>query len=235
MGDPVVTNNNSGTVILDDKGYKDDLLIFGGAATVVEGTILARKAVDDAVAADGSGNTGDGTVTLSTTAEGPVVPLVGAYNLECITAVADGGVFKLEDPNGALLSNNLVMTPGAGGATAFELNGLAFTLTDGAANFIVGDKFSLTVVANGKLVPFAIGGQGGAQIARSVLTYDVIADGAGNEAIRHLIDGRVRQERLIINADGDGSNITDAILDQLRSNGVAAISVTELNIQDNQT
>lgn len=235
MANTTIENADVGSVILQDGQFRDDLLTFGGAATVIEGTILARKAVDDAVvaAADG-GNTGDGTTTLATVVAGAVVPLVGAYNLEVTEAVVNGGVLKLEDPNGALVASGLIMTVGAGAATVFEAAGLQFTVTDGAADFIVGDKFSLTVAANGKLVPFATDGAGGAQIPKAVLTYDVTAAGTGDEAIRDMVSGSVRAERLVIDADGDASNITNAILDQLRDYALVSIDVQELNILDNQ-
>ena len=90
------------------------------------------------------GNTGDGTVTvLSATAS----PLPGDYTLTCTGAVADGGVFSLTDPNGTVIATGLTMTPGAGGTTVIATNGLQFTLTDGAADFIVGDLFTITVPA----------------------------------------------------------------------------------------
>jgi len=86
-----------------------------------------------------------------------------------------------------------------------------------------------------KFVPYVIGGLTNENgIPKAVLTYDVVAAGAGDEAIRAMVAGRVRAERLVVNADGDASNITDAILDQLRDYGIVAQSVTELNILDNQ-
>lgn len=229
-----VTNNDIGSVILKSGQVRDALLIFAGIATVLAGTLIARQTVDIAVVADGTGNTGDGTCTAVTVVAGPIVPLVGAYNLECIEAVTHGGIFKLEDPNGALVATNLVMTAGAGAATVFDTSGFQFTLTDGTTDFIVGDKFSLTVVANGNLVPYAIAGAGGAQIPIAILTYAVTSTGAGNVAVRAMVSGEVRKERLIIDADGDGSNITEAILDQLRDFTIVSVDVQELNIQDNQ-
>lgn len=235
MPDPTITNNDIGDVILNDGIFKDELLTVGGIVTVLAGTILARKAVEDAivVAADG-GNTGDGTVTLASVEEGPVVPLVGAYNLEVVEAVANGGILKLEDPNGALVAEKLTMTVGAGASTIFEVAGMVFTVTDGATDFIVGDKFSLTVAADGNMVVFATDGVGGAQIPKAILTYEITSAGAGDEPIRPMIGGEVRANKLIIDADGDGSNITDAILDQIRDFSIVSTNVTELNILDNQ-
>ena len=229
-----VENVDVGSVILKDAQHRDDTVTFAGADTFAEGTILARRSVAIAIAASAVTGTGDGTVTLATVVAGQIVPIAGAYVLTCTDAVADGGVFKLVDPNGAQVAADLTMTPGAGGATVIETNGMQFTITDGAANFVAGDFFTLTVAADGKLVPFSLTGAGGEQIPLAVLTYDVTKAGAGDEPIRAMVAGDVRKERLIIDADGDDSNVDAAVIDQLRHFGIVAINVSELNIPDNQ-
>lgn len=232
MANLTITENDLGTVILQDAVHDDVTLKFPGADTYVEGTILARKQVADAiVAAADVGNTGDGTVTLASVIAGDVIPLVGAYNLECIVAVANGGTFKLEDPNGNILDANLVLLAGAGVATVFSIGGMTFTVTDGATDFIVGDKFSLTVAVDGDVVIFAVDGVGGAQIPSMVLTYECTATGAEDQAQRVMVSGQVRREKLVIDA---GGTVTDRIVDDLRDFGIVARSVDELNILDNQ-
>jgi hypothetical protein len=133
MSNITITNVDIGNVILKDGEFRDDLLTFAGAATVLAGTILAR------------------------------------------------------------------------------------------------DSVSL------KLVPFVKGGTTNEDgIPKAVLTYDVTATGAGDVAIRDMVSGSVRAERLIIDADGDGSNVDVVVLDQLRDYSLVSIDVTELNILDNQ-
>jgi len=229
-----ITNNDLGAVVLGNSQFRDELLVFGGAGTVVKGTLLARQEVNTAIVVTPNvGNTGNGTATASVVGV-TELPIAGSYNLECTFAVVNGGVFKLVDPNGNLVASNLTLRVGAGLVTTFTEGGLSIAVTEGATDFIAGDKFALAVVANGKLVPFAIGGAAGAGVPNHVLTYDVVAAGAGNEPIRAMIAGEVRKERLIIHADGTGVNITSAILDQLRAAGIVSIDVEELNIQDNQ-
>lgn len=227
-----VTNNDLGTVILKDAVHDDIILKFPGADTYVEGTIMARKQVADAIAAaaDG-GNTGDGTVTAVTPIAGDVVPLVGVYVLTVETAVAHGGIWKLEDPNGNLVAENLVMEAGAGLATTFAVAGMQFTITDGATDFAAADFFTLTVAVDGDVVIFAEDGIGGAQIPSIVMTYETVATGVEDQAQRAMVGGQVRREKLVIDA---GGTVTDRIVDQLRDFGIVALSVKELNIQDNQ-
>ncbi len=133
MPDPIITNVDLGSVILKEGEFRDELLTFTGAATLLEGTILARDSV------------------------------------------------------------------------------------------------------SGKMVPFVIGGSANENgIPKAVLTYAVTATAAGDETIRNMVSGSVRAPRLVVDADGDNSNITGAILDSLRLYSLVAIDVQELNILDNQ-
>lgn len=133
MPNLTITNNDIGSVILEEGKFNDDLLTFTGAATVLEGTILAR------------------------------------------------------------------------------------------------DSVSL------KLVPFVKGGSTNENgIPKAIITYDVTATGAGDVAVRDMVSGSVRFPHLIIDADGDNSNIDKKVLDQLRDYSLVSINVQELNIQDNQ-
>lgn len=235
MANITIENVDIGSVIQYNAQFRDELLTFAGAGTVLEGTILARKEVLDAVTVTPGTNTGDGTVTLATVAAGQIVPIVGDYNFECTAAVTEGGVFKLEDPNGTEVASGISLTVGAGATTIVNAGGLTFTVTDGATDFVIGDSFALTVAtAGGKMVPFATDGAGGAQIPKEILTYEVTATGAGDIPIRGGVSGEYRKERLVIDADGDDSNVTNAIIDQLRDYGLVPINVTELNILDNQ-
>jgi phage tail sheath gpL-like len=89
-------------------------------------------------------NTGNGTVTTLSVV-GAARP--GAYKLSLVTAVANGGVFKLTDPDGNVVSSAITMTPGVGGTTVITIAGIQFTLTDGTTDFAAGDSFTITVAA----------------------------------------------------------------------------------------
>ena len=230
----IVTNNDLGNVVIEGVADHDELLTFAGADTAAEGTILARKAVADAVTASAITGTGNGTVTLATVVPGQIVPIVGVYVLNCIVALTNGGTFELVDPNGAQVAGGLTLDVGAGAATVFEAGGLQFTITDGGTDFVVGDTATLTVAVDGKMVMFAIAGAGGAQIPKAVLTYDVTVTGAEDKPIRAFQTGKVNFNRLVIDADGDNSNITAAILDQLRDYGIETVNVQGLSTLDNQ-
>ena len=86
-----------------------------------------------------------------------------------------------------------------------------------------------------KLVPFVKGGvinENG--IPKAIITFDVVATGAGDLPVRAGISGSYRKERLIIDADGNDTNVDAAVKDQLRDYDLVPIDVDELLSLDNQ-
>lgn len=109
------------------------------------------------------------------------------------------------------------------------------TLTVAAAGTVKAGTILARDSVTGKLVVFEKGGSTNENgIPKAVLTYDVIADAAGDVAIRDMVSGSVRAPLLVIAADGDASNVDDAVMDQLRDYCILTIDVTELCSADNQ-
>ena len=133
MSNPVITNNDLGTPILESGEFRDDVIAFPGADIYVAGTILARDSVS-----------------------------------KKLIAFVKGGVAN----------------------------------EDG--------------------------------IAKTILTYDVEAAGAEDVPVRVPQNGSFRKEKLVIDADGDDTNIDADVIDGLRDYGLVPVDVKELNIQDNQ-
>lgn len=71
-------------------------------------------------------------------------------------------------------------------------------------------------------------------VPKVVLPYEVVATGASNVAVRVIVGGVVNATRLIIDADGDATNIDAPVLDQLRSYGIVPTDVAQLGALDNQ-
>ena len=146
---------------------EDDAVIeqdAGRAAVLAQYTLMAKKPVDiPTTGTADAGNTGDGTVTAVAAALGGS-PVPGTWELELIAVIAHGGIFKLTDPNGNIVDSNITLNPGAGLATVFTVAGMTFTITDGAADFILADLFTIAVTANGKWVPFDITAVDGSEI-----------------------------------------------------------------------
>lgn len=178
----VTTNNDTGAIEVRYGRFADALLLFAAAGTILAGTLLARPTavpvIDEEVTVtpDG-GNTGDGTVTaivVGTEAK------VGTYVLTCTAEAAHGGTFSLVDPDADTVSAALVMTAGSGLVTVFTVGGLQITVTDGAADFDIGDTLDLVVATTSTasvepLAPFAVGGSNGFGTPKFVLQYDVVS------------------------------------------------------------
>lgn len=112
--------------------------------------------------------------------------------------------------------------------------------SDELVNFASGDAFAAgTILArhssNNKLILFVKGGNSnGNGIPKAVLAYPIERANAGDVTARVLVRGQVNRDRLIIDADGDGSNIDEVVLDQLRAYGIVASPVEQLAQLDNQ-
>ena len=113
-------------------------------------------------------------------------------------------------------------------------------MRDDVVAFAATDTFAAgTILArdsvSGKLVLFVSGGSTNENgIPKAVLTYEISRTGTGDVNARVLVGGHVRKERLIIDADGDDSNVDSVVIDQLRDYGIHAISVQQLAQLDNQ-
>jgi len=108
-------------------------------------------------------------------------------------------------------------------------------LTLAGADTIVDGTILAVDSSSLKYVLFVKGGSTNENgIPKAVLTNEIVSTGAGDVYARPMISGEVRQERLVIDADGDASNVDQAVKDQLRDYSIVAVSVTELNILDNQ-
>lgn len=145
----------------------------GRSAILAQYTIMGKKEVTVPTTGTADvGNTGDGTMT-AVAAAGPLK--VGTYTLECTFAVTNGGVFKLTDPDGNIVADNLTLRVGAGLLTSFNAGGLSFTITDGATDFAAADKFTVAVAANGKYVPLDPAGLDGSGKFAGIYISDDIA------------------------------------------------------------
>lgn len=132
------------------------------------------------------------------------------------------------------MSNITITANDSGGVIIKNVESQDDTVTfAGADTFAAGTILARDSVS-GKLVLFVKGGATNENgIPKAVLTYDLVATGAGDLPARVLIKGDVYKSRLIIDADGDDSNIDAAVKDQLRDYGIVALEATELNDADN--
>lgn len=174
--------------------------------------VVALGAAASAVKA--GGNTGNGTFVLDGATPVLARAQVGIYTLRCVAAAANGGTFRLEDPEGRVLGD-FAIAGGAGG-TAVVSEHIKGTLTDGATDFIVGDGFDVTVSAGAKVNGLdkaklaAAASTDGSQEPSLVLAYDVDATAGDTEAIVYESGDFVR-EQLIFGAGLTADSTREAL------------------------
>ena len=122
-----------------------------------------------------------------------------------------------------------------GGIVLFDPDYRDELLTCAGAGTVVAGTILARDSVSGNLVPFVKGGVANENgIPKCMTTVDVVTAGAGNVPLRALVGGKVRKDKLIINADGNGTNVDNAVIDQLRDFGILAEDSQDLSMLDNQ-
>lgn len=84
-----------------------------------------------------------------------------------------------------------------------------------------------------KMVLFVKGGvTAGNGIPKGVLLYPITTAGAGDTKSRVVMRADARKERLVIDADGNDTNIDGAVIDQLRAFGITPVNTQQLAVLD---
>jgi len=201
IGQITITAGAGGTGI-----FKSDEINF----TVTEGTTdfaLADKftvAVTNGVPSTGSGvGTGNGTLTA---VEGRHALKVGTYTMTCITAVANGGIFSVADPDGNLLANATV-------GTAYVSDQIAFLINDGSTDFIVTDSFTIAItISQRQCVAVDKAATDGSSEPYAVLSEDVDASVSAQQSIGYL-EGQFNERSLTFASGTDVEDVRDSMRD----------------------
>ena len=175
-------------------------------AGAVVGAVLAGTATTGFV------GTGNGVITMDATT--PVKPpsKVGAYTATLVTAAVNGGTFRVEDPDGYVLGDVAV------GAT-FD-DDIKFVIADGVTDFVVGDRFTITVAAGtGKLKALTVAATDGTQLAVGVLWASTDASAADVACAIIARDAEVNGNELVWPAGISAPNKATAIA-QLAALGI---------------
>src|SRR5512135_1034910 len=183
----------------------------GADRALLTGMVLGRITKGVAASAAAAGNTGDGVITAAPTVGQAAKP--GVYRVVCIEPAADGGKFAVEDPDGILIG---VATVGVEFATH-----LTFTIADGAADFVGGDSFTITVAAgSGKVKQIDFAATDGSNVACGLLLLDTTApDGADRSGVA-IVRNAIVSDNGITWPAGATAPQTAAATAQLKSAGI---------------
>ena len=184
------------------------IVTVAGGVALPSGTVLGKVGASSAnpVATATAGNTGNGTVGTITPGDG-IRP--GTYKLRFIEPSANGGTYTVEGPDGIEVGRGNV-------AVAFNAGGLAFTVADGATDFVAGDGFNIVVLPGlGKYVKWAADADLGADIASAVLLTPVPGENGD-----HRVTIFARDSEVIRAALNNYAGVTDAVVAQLAQYGI---------------
>lgn len=71
-------------------------------------------------------------------------------------------------------------------------------------------------------------------IPKFILTYPVTTTGAGDVRVRAMLTGELVTERCVIDADGDASNIDNAVKSLCKDQGIVLVDAHDYYVADNQ-
>jgi hypothetical protein len=195
--------------------YSPDQLIAGDfpcmtrSVTLLSGQNLLRGAVlgkvtVGAVTTSGAGNTGTGVITMDATTPVLIGAKVGAYVATCTAAASNAGVFRVEDPDGFVLGDVAV-----GGVFS---NDVKFVIADGGVDFVVGDKFTITVAAGSGKYKLSLAAANDGSQAPCAILIDACDASSGDATIGIYESGEFLASALTFGA----GHTADSVRDRLR-------------------
>ncbi len=196
----------------DNLYSREEITVLSGQ-NLTSGAVVGKVAVGTVTGAAAPGNTGDGTI--GTLSAGPGAK-EGAYQVTVIEPAVDLGTFQVEDPDGVVIGTGVV-------ATAFS-DEVVFTIADGAADFVAGDRFIVTVAAGtGKVKASPDTASDGSEVAVGVLLLDVDASAADKAGVMISRHAKVRREALTFDATVDDAAKRAVKYDQLKALGIEVL------------
>lgn len=187
-------------------------IILLSGQNLTRGTLLGKISTAG-VSETHAGNTGNGVFTPDASTPVLAGAKPGVYTVRLITAAANGGVFRVEDPDGFVLGDVAV------GATFAD--DIKFVIAAGSTDFVVGDTFLVTVAAgSGKYVKSLAAASDGSQVPDAILVHDTDASGGDKETVAYK-GGWFNESRVTYGA----GHTADSVREGLRVKGINLIKV----------
>ncbi len=154
------------------------------------GAVIGKRTRSSVAVTADAGNTGDGIATLADPALGAQAE-VGTYTLTCVAAAVNAGTFQVLTPTGYVLPDLTV-------GQAYAGDHVNLTIADGAADFAVGDKFTIDVSGDGKAVALDPAAVDGTHEAHGIMGIDVTApDGTDADGLAIVRDAILADHALV--------------------------------------
>lgn len=153
---------------------------------LVAGHVLGQVVAGSTSASADGGNTGDGTIGSISVQAGAKE---GDYVVTFIEPGTDAGDFQVEDPDGENVGTGTV-------GSAFTGGGIQFTISDGAADFVAGDQFTITVSGSDEYKEYDPTATDGSSTAVAVLYGPVDASAGAEEGTIIARDAEIDEDQL---------------------------------------
>jgi hypothetical protein len=201
-----------------DHGYcKEVLTVNGSAGTLAVGTVLGLVTSGTATPAADAGNAATtGTIASATATAGAKD---GVYVIKITAAAANAGTFSVTDPDGLPLPNGTV-------AVAYSHGGLAFTVTDGAQDFIVGEGFTITVASGvGEYKVATETATDGSKVAAAIVAAPVTLTGSAEAQVLCIKRGPISISKggLVLDATYDNATKKNTVYASLEALGIQVL------------
>ena len=188
---------------------RDEVTVLSGQNLAV-GTVVGKERIGTITGAAAAGNTGDGTMGAVTAGNGIQA---GVYQVPIIETIVALGTFQVEDPDGAVIGTGNVGTAFAG-----EIN---FTISDGAVDFVAGDRFTVTVAeGSGKVKASPDVAADGSEVAVGILMAAVDATAADKPGVIIARQAVVSEQGLVYDASVNDAAKRAAKKVQLEAAGI---------------
>jgi hypothetical protein len=196
----------------------EEIVVLSGSGALVPGTVLGQVTEGGtqtvAAAVAGGGNTGNGTVgSLTGDAGAPT----GTYTIEIVEPASNGGTFRVEKPDGTL--------DGTGTIGAAYNGSINFTVADGAADFVVGDRFSVAVsyASSAKYAPHDPAGTDGRETGVAILFHAVDATSGDVKTVATVRGPATINGNMLTYKSGISAGDKAAVNQALRNRGMAVL------------
>lgn len=173
---------------------REKITVLSGQVLLGNEVIAKAALVIPTTGTAGGANTGDGTCT---SVSGGVKTQLGTYLATCTVAETNGGTFRVEAPDGAVLGDAKI-SAGAGNHIDFTDPQINMTFTDAATDFVVGDSFTVAVTAgSGKMVELDYTAVDGTQTPVGFVIADYDASAADKKGVAIARDALIVESGLI--------------------------------------
>lgn len=195
-----------------DPRARDRVTVLSGQK-LTPGTVLGAVTLGAATMTAFANNAGGTGAAAAVTVSQGAKP--GTHKIVIIEPGTNAGVFEHEDPDGVIVKTGIV-------GQAYSGGGLAFTIPDGATDFISGEGFTIVVAAgSGKVRAIDFASAVGADAAMGILFEAVDATAGDLPGVAVVRAQEVAAAALTWPA-GATTNQKNAALAQLKAIGIVA-------------